>query len=397
MGYYLTGIDFDKHNEEQRRVWEAFNSGKPIRPPVILGINPRIYLLNPELNTRGITFEQYSEDPDVMAWVQMRSQHYIRHNMLQDAEMGPFDKLRMPKDGWTINPDFQNYYEAGWFGAPVEYREGQVPDTRPILNSDNKRMLFDRGIPHPLEDGLMAKQWRYYEHMLEHKSDYSYEGVAVAHVNPYGVGTDGPMTVACNLRGATELCMDIYEDPDYVHELLKYITEATILRIKAMRKRLGQDEVSKGFGFADDSIELLSVDMYREFVLPYHKMLNAGLSSEGPYGIHLCGDVDRHMPTLKNELGISFWDAGFPVDYGRMREVLGPEFHIQTGPKVSLLLHGSPDEVASETRRILESGIMNGGRFVMRDANNLSPGTPVENVAAMYAEVRRYESGKVGK
>lgn len=394
MSYYLTGTDFEKHNEEVRRVWEAFWAGKPIRTPVILGINPRIYLLNPALNTEGITFQQYSEDPDVMARMQVRSQHYVRHHMLQDAEMGSFDRLKTPVDGWSIYPDFQNYYEAAWFGAEVEYRAGQVPDTRPILNSDNKRMLFDRGIPDPFSGSLMAKTWRFYEHMLQHKDDYSYEGVQVAHVNQSCTGTDGPFTAAANLRGATELCLEIYEDPEYVHELLRYITEATIARIRAMRKRLGQEMKPKAFGFADDSIELLSVDVYREFVLPHHKRLIGELAGEGPHSIHLCGNVDRHMPTIKQELNVSIWDAGFPVDYAGMRRALGPEFRIQTGPTVSLLLHGTPDEVASETRRILESGITEGGQFIMREANNLSPCTPVENVAAMYEAVRRWEGAK---
>lgn len=392
MSFFLDNIDFDRHNEEVREVWDAFNGGKPVRVPVILGINPRIYLLNPELNTEGVTFEQYSEDPDVMARVQMRSQSYIRHHMLQDAEMGP------PKDGWTVYPDFQNYYEAAWFGAQVEYRDGQVPDTRPvlsqvegpILNSDNKRMLFDRGLPDPFEAGLMAKMWRYYEHMLERKEQYSYEGIPVAHVNPSCQGTDGPLTVAASLRGATELCIDIYEDPDYVHELLRYITEAAIRRIVAFRKRLGQDPKPRGLGFADDSIELLSVDMYRDLVLPYHKMLIEALAGDGPHWIHLCGDVDRHMPVIKRELNVMTWDAGFPMDHAGMRKALGPEFRIQTGPRINLLLHGSPDEVAAEARRILESGIMEGGRFVMREANNLSPCTPAENVAAMYEATRKY-------
>ncbi len=388
MSYYLTDIDFEKHNEEQRRVWEAFGAGKPVRVPVMLGINPRIYLLNPELNTEGITFEQYSEDPDVMARVQMRSQHYVRHHMLQDAEMGPFDSLRTPADGWTIYPDFQNYYEAAWFGAQVEYRAGQVPDTRPMLNSDNKRMLFDRGIPHPFEDGIMARTWAFYEHFLEHRESYFYEGAPVAHVNQSCTGTDGPFTVAANLRGATELCMEIYEDPDYVHELLDYVTEATIARIRAMRERLGQEIRPQALGFADDSIELLSVETYREFVLPYHEKLIAELAGDGPHSIHLCGNVDRHMPTIKQKLNVMTWDAGFPMGYAGVRRTLGPEFRIHTGPRVSLLLHGTPDEVAAETRRILESGITEGGQFIMREANNLSPCTPVENVAAMYGAAR---------
>jgi hypothetical protein len=384
MSYYLSNIDFERHNEEVKRVWEAFHVQHPIRVPVMLGINPRIYLLNPVLNPEGITFQHYSEDPDLMARVQLASQHYIRHHMLQDAEMG------LPQTGWAISVDFQNYYEAAWFGCEVHYRDGQVPDTRPILGDDNKRMLFDRGLPDPFTAGVMAKNWRFYEHMKARLESYAHSGLPAISVSPSGLGTDGPMTVAASLRGATELCMDLYEDPDYVRELLLYITKATIDRIKAFREALGQEMKPGIWGFADDSIELVSAEMYKEFVLPYHKMLVGELAGEGPHSIHLCGDVDRLMPTLARELNIDTWDAGFPVDYAGVREALGPDFLIQTGPTVALLLHGTPADVEAESRRILDSGITRGGRFILRDANNLSPCTPVENVAAMYETARQF-------
>lgn len=389
MSFYLQGIDFKAHNEEVREVWEAFNSGKPVRPPVILGINPRIWLLNPELNIEGVTFEQYSEDPDLMAEVQMKSQHYIRHHMLQDAEMG------LPGDGWTIYPDFQNYYEAAWFGARVEYRAGQVPDAAPFLNDDNKRSIFDRGLPDPCAGPLMEKMWRFYEHMLKHKNSYSCDGVPAACVNPSCTGTDGPFTVAACIRGATEICADIYEDPDYVRQLLSFITEATINRIRTFRQMLGQELKPKAFAFADDSIELLSTSVYAEFVLPFHKMLIEALAGGGPHGIHLCGDVQRHMPLIKSELNVMTWDAGFPMDYSAARRTLGTGFRIHTGPRVSTLLHGSPEDVEMETRRILDSGIAEGGQFIMREANNLCPYTPAENVAAMYRATQKYGRFKV--
>lgn len=385
MSFYLQDLDIERHNEDVKAVWEAYHARKPTRVPVVLGVNPRVLLLNPDLNPDGISFQDYSADPDLMARVQMMTQHYVRHNLLQDSEMGP------PSDGWAVYPDFQNTYEARWFGAPVEYRPGQVPDTTPILHDDNKRLLFDRGFPDPFAGPCMDVNWRYHEHMKANLGSYSCEGVpAGSAVIAAGLGTDGPMTIACSLRGATELCIDFYEDPDFVRELLRYITEATVVRIKAFRKALGHEEKATSWGFADDSIELLSEEAYRDFVLPCHKALLADLAGDGPHAVHLCGNVDRLIPVLKEELNIDTWDTGFPVDHGRTRRVLGPDFQISGGPSVALLLHGSPAAVEAECRRILESGVTDGGRFVLREGNNLSPCTPVENVTAMYEAAKRH-------
>jgi len=57
---------------------------------------------------------------------------------------------------------------------------------------------------------------------------------------------------------------------------------------------------------------------------------------------------------------------------------------------VELLRTGTPEQVRAETRRILDSGVMAGGKFVLREGNNLAPGTPEENVAAMYAACREF-------
>ena len=46
------------------------------------------------------------------------------------------------------------------------------------------------------------------------------------------------------------------------------------------------------------------------------------------------------MPTLKEELNLNTWDAGFPVDYAEVRRSLGPDFLIQTGPTVATLMNG---------------------------------------------------------
>jgi len=84
----MLDMDFDAHNREMKQVWEAFHAGSPVRVPVILGLNVRYYLLSPWLNPRKISFEEYSQYPDLMMETQVEFQHYVRHNLLQDAEMG---------------------------------------------------------------------------------------------------------------------------------------------------------------------------------------------------------------------------------------------------------------------------------------------------------------------
>jgi len=125
-------------------------------------------------------------------------------------------------------------------------------------------------------------------------------------------------------------------------------------------------------------------------VLPYHRRLIATFGPEGPNSIHLCGDATRHFKTIRDELKVTSFDTGFPVDHGALRRELGPDVTIQGGPHVELLRTGTPRAVRAEAKRILQSGAMAGGKFILREANNLAPLTPVANVAALYAACKEF-------
>jgi uroporphyrinogen-III decarboxylase len=262
------------------------------------------------------------------------------------------------------------------------------------LEGDFKNRLFDHGQPDPLTGGIYAKAHRFHEVMAERiQAGFTYLGRPVE-FDPAAplsslLGTDGPLTVATNLRG-TELYADFYSDPGYVQRLLDFITEGTIARIRAQRHFFGLPEKSETWGYADDAVQMISTEMVREFILPVHRKLKDALTTANRISIHLCGNSTRHFRLLRDELGICSFDTGFPVDFAWVRQQLGPDVEVLGGPRVILLHDGTPQEVMAETRLILTSGVLEGGRFILREANDLAPGTPLTNLAAMYETARTY-------
>lgn len=388
MDDLANAMDIPAHNDEVRAVWDAYHARQPIRVPMILGINPRYLLLEPAANTLGYDFETYSESPEAMFRAQLEFQRWVRHNLLQDAEMG------IP-DAWTVYVDFQNYYEAAWFGCPVAYRDGQVPDAVPIY-ADHPESVMDRGIPDPFS-GIMARALEYHGAMAELAQRQTYLDRPITAARPStGLGTDGPMTVACNLFGAGFVCETLAGDPARMGRLLDFITEATLTRVEAWKRRFDMAFPHDGYGIADDSIALLSPRSYRERILPLHRRLFDRFGTEHGRSIHLCGDATRHFRAIRDELMVSTFDTGYPVDFGSLRQQLGPDVQLFGGPSAPFLVSADPAGVRDATIGVLRSGVMQGGRFVLREGNNLAPGTSRENVAAMYETVRthgRYEGG----
>ncbi len=372
----LAGMDFAAHNAEVVEVWKAYGAGRPSRTPIMLGTNTRYFMLDAHANDMGVGFEDYTNDPDLMFDVQLRFERWKRFNLLQDAPLGPPER-------WRVRVDLQNFYEAAWFGCPIEYMDDQVPDTRPAFTDEPERVM-EKGMPDPLS-GVCGMAWSYYERFRERAERETYLDRPIE-VDPGGLGesTDGVMTVACNLFGADFVCTAMVEEPQRLNTLFDFITQATIERSRALRQRIGTPFPVPRYGFADDSIALISTEMYRQHVLPHHRTLCDAMSDEQPRCIHLCGNATRHFKTIRDELNVMQFDTGFPVDFAALRRELGPEVRIQGGPHVELLLTATPDQVRDETRRIMTSGVLEGGLFVLREGNNLAPCTPLENTEKMY-------------
>jgi uroporphyrinogen-III decarboxylase len=207
------------------------------------------------------------------------------------------------------------------------------------------------------------------------------------------MGTDGPFTVGCCLMGATDLCIALYEEPDFARDFLGYVTDATIARIKYFRRLYGKPEKTENFGFADDSISLLSVKDYREHILPFHKKLVRELSYKGDNnGMHLCGNATHLFKTMVEELNIRGFDTGFPVRFGELVRELGPTIGISGGVHVDILLWGNHEEIRGETKRILEEVKNLTRKFTIKEANNLSPCTKPESLLVMYNAVKEFGS-----
>jgi len=365
-------------NEEKTHVWEAYRDRRPVRVPVTFGVNPRVVLLDAEWNPRGITFAEYWSDARVAVEVQLEFLRYGVEYLHQYCDWPV---------GWPESHEFyvdvQNVYDSAYFGCPVEFRDGQVPDVRPILVGADKDRVFDLDIDRPMDNPFVQESLRRYEDLKREAERTSFRDVVLG-VRPPLWGFDGPVTVATNLRGV-ELYSDLYEDPDYATRLFDFITRGVIIRNRAVAGHFGRRAFDGPRGvIADDSVQLISTSMYGGMIMPHHRLYLSQWSEQGPHHIHLCGDATRHFRTIRDGLNVDSFDTGFPVDHGALRAELGPDVEISGGPDVALLRNGTPDAVYERTRAILTSGIMEGGRFVLREGNNLPPCCSEANLAAMY-------------
>jgi len=364
---------------EKHAVWSAYKQGHPIRVPVTLGANPRIILLDPSLNPEGWDFQRYFHDPRMTLVVQARFQEYQATTL---SKVSDCDSA-LP-DIWSFAVDNQNIYDAAYLGAKVEFRSGQVPGTRSPFTIADLDTFLATDFSDPFRNPWLSERLAFSQQLVEQAKNFTYLGRQGC-IKPFPPdATEGPFTNLVSLFGYEALLL-LAEDGKRASEAMFHITRAVIRRNQALADLQGGWHPLDKLGCADDAIQMISTADVETYVLPsLHLWYQEMGALDARRVMHLCGNATRHFSLLTDRLGVSSFDTGYPVDFGSLHRTLGPMVEILGGPPVPLLMQGSAEDCAAATSVILRSGIMEGGRFILREGNNLPPQAPLANLEAMY-------------
>ncbi len=155
------------------------------------------------------------------------------------------------------------------------------------------------------------------------------------------------------------------------------------------------DVVQVADDFGHQSGPMMSLELFDKYVHPRQKEVISYIRSrtDAPIVIHSCGSIRQFIPRLI-ENGI---DAINPVqvsasdmDPAELKAEFGDRMAFWGGIDTQQILpHGTPEEVAAETRRIIDV-LGEGGGYVLNSVHNIQADVPPENVIAMFETAREY-------
>jgi uroporphyrinogen decarboxylase len=198
---------------------------------------------------------------------------------------------------------------------------------------------------------------------------------------------ESPFFTACMLRGAQELYMDIYKEPNFIKDLVGTLVEVSKKYAYYVAKE-NADIIYTACPQA--SKNMISKKTFQEFVHPsYLKVFDYWRNALGKKILfHVCGDwadrFDLLIEEMPDILHVDIVDLKWlnAMCYGKVT-VNG---NVST---TKALLLGTPDEVEQEARACIEAAAAGGGFLLGADCT-LARDTPAANIQAMATAVTKY-------
>jgi MtaA/CmuA family methyltransferase len=187
--------------------------------------------------------------------------------------------------------------EAEAFGCRVKYSDYVVPSIDQHVLQEDKADLAKLVMPDPYKTGRLPGFLEQCEALVKAKPPTAIGAVAV-----------GPWTIAMLLRNPETMLLDTFEDPQFIHDVMRVATDFC--------KIYGDAIVKTGIGLSFSeptaSISLISPDNYRDFVAPYHKELVEYFKAK-KVGVttHICGTT---YPIFEDLLQCGFTTVSFDLD-----------------------------------------------------------------------------------
>lgn len=271
---------------------------------------------------------------------------------------------RFGHDRMTIGPNSRGITEA--LGGESIYPENGVPYMEEIFLEDHRRLeiLEPASTSHP--------RLQTFFHAAE-----LLNSVASGLV-PMEASIGGPFTISSNLRGVENLLRDCRKAPEFVHRLMRLVTDTQKNCIDALAK------YQIGIAMADPVANpaLIGPKFYETFVYPYTKELTdyAYEKTGQKVSLHMCGKTYRIWDYLKtyqlNELSLDNI-----VDLGRAAEELGAFIPIAGNvDPVDIVMNGTKEEITNAVHSCIASGRKSKKGYTLATGCDLPHTTAFQNI-----------------
>jgi len=229
----------------------------------------------------------------------------------------------------------------------------------------------------------------YKTHFYDPKLPETARREAAAHPDSYhvlGMGW-GIFEMSWRIRGFEEALMDMAVNPEFMTELLEGITDIYLQHV-AQCEGLPGDAMLFGDDWGDQRGVIMGPKRWRQFIKPCWARVWQAVHAQGRTVMcHSCGSVADIIPDLI-EIGLDVLESVQPEPAGmnpyELKRQFGEDitFFGCLGSQ-STIQFSSPEGIRAEVNKLCRE-MGRGGGYILHPAKSIQPGTPPENVVAVF-------------
>jgi uroporphyrinogen decarboxylase len=202
-----------------------------------------------------------------------------------------------------------------------------------------------------------------------------------------GCGLAGPLTTANNLRGAENLMKDIYNRPEFVHQLLDFSVRSSVPFVQELAKM----DVTISVADPVSSGSLIGPKVFQEFAFPYLKRLIEEISRVSkPPSLHICGNTNKILAGMA-DTGAGTLSLDSLVDLEFAKNKVGDRVIISGNvrPAETMFL-GTPVTVEENIKECISKAYDSPKGYILGLGCGMPFRTPPANIHAFFDAARKY-------
>ena len=206
------------------------------------------------------------------------------------------------------------------------------------------------------------------------------------------IGPGGVLENVIGLVGYENLCLMVFDDPDFVQEIFDRVGTRLVeyYRTAVQYDCVGAAWANDDWGFKTQT--MLAPDDMRRYVIPWHAKIAEVVHEAGrPTVLHSCGCLDSVMEdvigTIRHDGKHSYEDAICPVE--DMYEKLVGRIAVIGGMDVDFVCRSAPEDVYKRAKAMIERTADRGG-YALGTGNSVPEYIPDENYFAMLSAAWEY-------
>lgn len=202
---------------------------------------------------------------------------------------------------------------------------------------------------------------------------------------PVSGAISGPWNLTMQLRGVEPLLYDTMDDPQFVHELMRFATEVC----RAWGVAVRETGVGLSLGEASASCSVISPDIYRQFIQPYQKELVGFFRERKVFmAAHICGYIDPIMEDLIVS-GVASLSIDSQSSLKRLVEVSKGRIVIIGNVDTGLFVQGTQAEMEAAVKECVDTAAEGSG-YVLCSGCQIPVDSDPARVAYFFKVGREY-------